>query len=289
MMETAEINKKKHHFTFGKLILYIVLIVLTVAAFLPLFWILSTSFKEMQEIFTNEIVWIPENPTLENYQRAFEAYPLVEWMRNSILVTVWTILLSSIFYIMPAYALAKMEFKLKPLLMVLMLATIMIPKELSAIPVYKMVRAVNLMDTTASVIIPQVSEAIGVFLLVQFFRSIPDELIEASLLDGAHHWKILWRIFVPLSGPAVSVMIILTFVNSWNNFFWPLLVTFSEASMTLPVGMSTIMASYSEASAARQYGLLMAMSVIASLPTVIVFLALQNKFVEAVTSSSIKG
>ena len=288
-METSEINKRKHAFSIGRLILYLILIGLTIAAFLPLFWIISTSFKEMQEIFTNEVIWIPHEPTLANYTKAFEAYPLLEWMRNSILVTVWTILLSSIFYIMPAYALAKMEFKFKPLLMVIMLATIMIPKELSAIPVYKMVRSVGMIDTTTSVIVPQVSEAIGVFLLVQFFRSIPDELIEASLLDGAHHWKILWRIFVPLSGPAVSVMIILTFVNSWNNFFWPLLVTFSDNSMTLPVGMSTIMASYSEASAARQYGLLMAMSVIASLPTVIVFLALQNKFVEAVTSSSIKG
>jgi ABC-type glycerol-3-phosphate transport system permease component len=276
-------------FSWTRVLAYLCMGIITAYSLMPLIWILSTAFKTMQEIFAKEITWIPRNPTLENFKRAFRDYPLIDWMRNSILITLWTILLSTVFYIMPAYALAKMSFRFKPLLMVIMLATIMIPKELSAIPVYKMIRGMGFIDTRFAVILPQVSEAIGVFLLVQFFRTIPDDFIEAALLDGAAHWKILWRIFVPLSGPAVSVMIILTFVNSWNNFFWPLLVTFSKNSIPLPVGMSSIMASYSEAGAARQYGLLMAISIVASLPTVTVFLALQNRFIEAVTSSGIKG
>lgn len=287
MKKTHKIGFKNIELT--RVILYICLIIVTVIALAPMVWVLSTSLKTTEEIFSKEVNWIPRELTLENYIKAFTAYPLLTWMANSILTTVWTILLSSIFYIMPAYALAKFKFKLKPVLMVLLLATIMIPKELSAIPVYRFIRTLHLMDTKLAVIIPQISEAIGVFLLVQFFSTVPDEFIEAATIEGCNQWTILWKIFVPLAGPAIAVTIILTFVNSWNNFFWPLLVTFTEKSVTLPVGLSTIMVSYSEASAARQYGLLMAISLIASLPTIIIFLGLQNKFIEAVTSSGIKG
>lgn len=273
----------------SRLLLYACLFAVTLAALAPILWIVSTSLKTTDEIFSGDINWIPRDITLDNYRRAFTDYPLVGWMINSILITVWTIIVSTVLYLMPAYALAKLSFRLKPVLMVILLATIMIPKELSALPVYKLIRDLGLLDTRGAVVIPQVAEAIGVFLLVQFFASLPDEYVEAALMDGASHWTILWRIFVPLSGPVIAVTIILTFISSWNNFFWPLLVTFTEQSVTLPVGLSTIMASYSEASAARQYGLLMAISLIGSLPTILVFLALQNKFVEAVTASGLKG
>lgn len=287
-MNTA-IQNKLYRFVASRVILYLVLIAVAVLAFAPLFWILSTSFKTTEDIFSNSIQWIPLNPTLDNYVRAITEYPFLQWLVNSLSVAAFTILISGFFYIMPAYALAKIPFRLKPLLMAVMVATIMMPKELSAIPVYKMVRTLNLLDTQTAVILPQICEAIGVFLLVQFFSTMPNEYIEVAQLDGCSHFRILWRIFVPLSGPAVSVMVILTFVNSWNNFFWPLLVTFSDKSFTLPVGLSTIMVSYSEAAAARQYGLLMAISLIASLPTIMLFLCLQNKFVEAITTSGIKG
>lgn len=273
----------------SRLLLYACLFAVTLAALAPMLWIVSTSLKTTDEIFSGDINWIPRDITLDNYRRAFTDYPLVGWMINSILITVWTIIVSTVLYLMPAYALAKLSFRLKPVLMVILLATIMIPKELSALPVYKLIRDLGLLDTRGAVVIPQVAEAIGVFLLVQFFASLPDEYVEAALMDGASHWTILWRIFVPLSAPVIAVTIILTFISSWNNFFWPLLVTFTEQSVTLPVGLSTIMASYSEASAARQYGLLMAISLIGSLPTILVFLALQNKFVEAVTASGLKG
>lgn len=273
----------------SKSALYACLVVVTACALIPLLWIVSTSFKSTEEIFSGAVNWIPENPILDNYRRAFADYPLVAWLTNSVLIALWTIVLSVVFHVMAAYALAKMRFRFKPLLMTVMLATIMIPRELAAVPVYTFFRGLDLMDTRTAVILPQVAEAITVFLLVQFFSSIPDELIEAAKLDGAGHWRTLWKVIVPLAKPAIAVMIILAFVNSWNNFFWPLLVTFSESSVTLPVGLSSIMASYSEASAARQYGLLMAISLIASLPTIAVFLALQRRFIEAVTTSGLKG
>lgn len=171
----------------------------------------------------------------------------------------------------------------------LMIATIMIPKELSSIMAYKIVASMGLLDTYAAVVIPQICDAIGVFLLYQFFKGIPKEYSEVCQLDGGGHFTILTKICLPLSGPALSVMIILTFVSSWNNFFWPLLVTFTDKSITLPVGLATIMTSYSESSASRQYGLLMAISILTSIPAVALFVAMQRKFVEAITSTGIKG
>jgi len=273
----------------GRIVLYALLIGVGVLAVAPLAWIVSTSVKSVEAIFSGTVDWIPLHPTLDNYVRAFTEYDLVRWLFNSLNIALFTIVLSCFFYIMPAYALAKLDFRLKPFLMVVMIATIMIPKELSAIPLYKVVRQLMLLDTHVAVIVPQICEAIGVFLLVQFFVTIPDSYIEVAKLEGCSHWTILWRIFVPLAGPAIAVMVILTFVNSWNNFFWPLLVTFSNNSFTLPVGLSQIMVSYSEASAARQYGLLMAISIIASLPTIAIFLMLQNRFVEGITATGIKG
>ena len=273
----------------NRLSLYILLIIVSVFAVAPLLWVVSTSFKTTGEIFSDKLNWIPKNFTIENYIKAVKEYPLITWLINSMFITVSTIVFSTILYIMPAYALAKFDFKGKGILILLVISSLMIPKELTAIPVYKIVRMFGLIDTKIAVIVPQISEAIGVFLLLQFFRSIPDTFIEAAQIDGYNHISILFKIFVPLAMPAISVMTILTFVFSWNNFFWPLLVTFSNQAVPLPVGLSTIMVSYSEAGAARQYGLLMAISLIGSIPTILLFLFLQNKFVEGVTSSGIKG
>ncbi|MGU3646514.1 carbohydrate ABC transporter permease [Microbacterium sp. C23T] len=288
-MSIAVLNRPRAGRIALRVILYVCMIAITALALAPIVWMISTSLKTTGEIFNGDVNWIPREPTFENYQRALTQYPLGNWMFNSVVIAVATIGLTFLTHVTAAYAIAKIQFRFKPLLIIVLLATIMIPRELTAIPVYGYVRSWNLMDTQTAVILPQIAEAITVFLLIQFFSNMPDEYVEAARLDGANHWTILWRIFVPLAGPAIAVMVILAFVNSWNNFFWPLLVTFTDASMPLPVGLSTIMASYSESSAARQYGLLMAISIIAAVPTIALFLALQRRFVEAVTSTGLKG
>jgi ABC-type glycerol-3-phosphate transport system permease component len=273
----------------ARVALYLCLAAVVVLSLAPMLWVVSTSLKTTAEVFAPDVSWIPRSPTLDNFQRAVTEYPLVAWLTNSVVIAFWTIVLSCFLHIMAAYALAKLQFPFKRLMLVTLLATIMIPRELTSVPVYRWVRDWGLMDTHAAVYLPQVAEAITVFLLVQFFRSLPDELIEAARLDGASHWTILWKIFVPLARPAIAVVVILSFVNSWNSFFWPLLVTFSDSAVPLPVGLASIMASASEASAARQYGLLMAISLIASIPTMAIFLILQRQFVAAVTSTGLKG
>ncbi|GAA0280607.1 carbohydrate ABC transporter permease [Muricomes sp. OA1] len=282
-------KSKKKNSLITKGILYIILILVVLLFIFPLIWIVSTSFKSTAEIFNGLYNWLPIQPTLENYAEAVQAYPLGVWMKNSVIVVALVIVLSCVFYILPAYALARIEFKYSGVLVMLMVATIMIPKELSSIMSYKIVAKLGLLDTYSAVVIPQICDAIGVFLLYQFFRGIPKEYSEVCQLDGGGHFTILTKICLPLSGPAISVMVILTFVSSWNNFFWPLLVTFTDKSMTLPVGLATIMTSYSESSASRQYGLLMAISILTSIPALAIFIGMQKKFVEAITSTGIKG
>ena len=273
----------------GKVIEYLLLIILAVLFLAPLLWVILTSFKTFNEIFTGTVKWFPTTWTLENYQMAIQNYPLWTWTKNRAIVTLAVLLLSSVFCIMPAYGLAVTDFRGKTALVFIMMASIMIPKELSAIYSYKIISKLGLLDTYAAMILPQLGEAIGVFLLYNFFCTIPKEFRESCELDGGGHMTALWRIYLPMAGPVISVMMILSFVSTWNNFFWPLIVTFTNKSMTLPVGLATIMNSVSENSAARQYGLLMAISVLVSIPVLVLFISLQKQFVESVASSGIKG
>jgi len=273
----------------SKFFLYFILIVVIIISLAPLIWMVSTSLKSMDEVFQKEVHWVPENITWDNYKKSFEVYPLFTWFYNSIFVAVFTLVVTLFCDIMAAYAFAKFEFRGKGILFAIVLASIMMPRETAVIPTYKIIRMMGLVDTKMAIILPQAAEAIGVFLLVQFFKNIPNELCEAASIDGCSRWGILWKIIVPLSKPAISTLAILTIVNSWNNFFWPLIITYSESSITLPVGLASIMSSFSEAGAARSYGLLMAISVISSLPTIIVFLFLQRKIIQGISMTGLKG
>ena len=272
-----------------KVILYLVMIVLILIALAPTLWMVSTSLKPKWEVFESQVRWIPNTITLDNYKRAFELLPLFNWLNNSAVTAVFTLVLTLFCDILIAYAFAKMEFKGKNFLFALVLITIMVPIYSTAVPMYKLTRWMNLIDTKTGIILPQAAEAIGVFLLTQFFRSIPKELNEAAKIDGASQWTTIWRVVVPLSIPAITVLAILTLANSWNNFFWPLVIAQSNSSITLPVGLSSVMSGVSEGAEAREYGLIMATSIIASLPTIIAFLFLQRKFIEGISMTGIKG
>ncbi len=268
---------------------YALLAGLAVAALLPTVWMLSTSFKPRAEWYQQAIHWIPRQPTLANYAEAFRSYPLPIWFANSILVAAFTLALTVLVDVMAAFAFARLEFKGRGILFSIVIATIMVPTQPTAIPLFQLVKWLNLIDTRVAIIVPQAAEAIGVFLLTQFFKGIPKELTEAARIDGAGMWRILWVIIVPLAGPAITVLAILTLSSSWNNFFWPLIVAQSNHSITLPVGLSSIMSGFNEAGQARDFGLLMAMAVVASLPTIVAFIFLQSRFVQGVTLTGIKG
>jgi len=273
----------------GRILAYGLLLAITVVGLAPTAWIVSTSLKPQSEVFQSQPRWIPPHPTIENYVKAFRMYPLLTWFRNSILVAALTLILALLCDVLAAYAFARLEFKGRNSLLSLIIASIMLPGEAAAVPLYRIARLIGITDTAMGIVLPQAAEAVGLFLFVQFFRTIPKELSEASSIDGCSHWTILWRIIFPLSIPVVSVMTILTFVSSWNNFFWPLVAIFSSSSMTLPVGLASIMSAFSEAAEARQYGLMMAISLISCLPAIIVFLLLQRRFIQAITMTGLKG
>ncbi len=272
-----------------KIILYIVMMILIILTLAPTLWMLSTSLKPKWEVFESDIRWIPRTITLDNYKRAFELLPLFNWLKNSAVTALVTLLLTLFCDILIAYAFARMEFKGKNILFTIVLITIMVPIYSTAVPMYKLIRWMNLIDTKTGIILPQAAEAIGVFLLTQFFKSIPKELSEAAKIDGANQWTIIWKVIVPLSVPAITVLSILTLANSWNNFFWPLVVAQSNTSITLPVGLSSVMSGVSEGAEAREYGLIMATSIIACMPTIVAFLFLQRKFIEGISMTGIKG
>ncbi|MCX6090094.1 MAG: carbohydrate ABC transporter permease [Candidatus Atribacteria bacterium] len=272
-----------------KLILYLFMIIVTVFTLAPTAWMISTSLKPKWEVFESVVRWIPKTFTLDNYIRSFQLLPLFNWLSNSAVVAVFTLLLTLFCDILVAYAFGKMEFRGKSFLFTLVLITVMVPIYSTAVPMYKLTRWMGFMDTKTGIILPQAAEAIGVFLLTQFFRSIPRELSEAAKIDGASQWTIVWRVVVPLSVPAITVLTILTLANSWNNFFWPLVIAQSNASITLPVGLSSVMSGVSEGAEAREYGLIMATSIIACLPIVVAFLFLQRRFIEGISMTGIKG
>lgn len=280
-------RRNRHLLVFS--VLAFLLVSVTVLFLAPVLWMVSTSLKPKGEVFEAQIRWIPKTPTMANYVRAFTLLPLSTWIRNSAVVVVLTLILTCLCDILAAYAFARMKFRGRELLYMLVLVTIMIPIYSSAVPLYKVVRAMGLIDTKTGIVLPQAAEAIGVFLLTQFFRTIPRELSEAAKMDGATEWTILWRIIVPLAKPAITVLVILTFANTWNSFFWPLIVAQSSASITFPVGMGSVMSGFHEGAEAREYGLVMATSVIACLPTVVAFLILQKRFVEGISMSGLKG
>ena len=202
----------------SSVLLYILLFAVTVVALTPSLWMLSTSFKKQHEIFQTEVDWIPNDFTLENYIKSFQLFPLWIWFRNSILVAVLTLALTLVCDIMAAYAFSKLNFRGRNLLFLLVVASIMLPREAAVVPLYRLIRRLHMMDSWTAIILPQAAEAIGVFLLAQFFRNIPNELSESANIDGCSHWRILWQIVTPLSVPILSVLTILTLVNSWNNF-----------------------------------------------------------------------
>jgi multiple sugar transport system permease protein len=265
-------------------VVYAALVVAAVATVMPFAWMLLTSVKPDGEILTDPGGWLPHAPTLDNYREWFGALRIGTFFRNSAIVALVTVLGNLIFCSMVGYALAKLGFPGKRVLFALVMLTLMVPGVVTFVPLFVVVAKLHLVDTYAGLILPFLTSPIGVFLMRQFMRSIPDELIEAARIDGAGEMRIFLRIVLPLSGPPLATLGILTFLASWNNFLWPLVVAQSQDRYTLPVALSL----YATGEQATDYGLLLAGSVMVIAPIVIAFVALQRWFVQGVATVGLK-
>ena len=263
---------------------YTGLLLLTVLFVSPLVFMLTTSFKTNFE--ATQPTWIPKEPTTEGYTFIFNATqtPVLRWFLNSLLAAAGQTLLILATASMAAYALARMEFPGKRLLTGLIIATIFIPPIVLLIPNYVIVSELGWLDSLTAVVVPGAAGAFGVFFLRQFFVSLPRELEEAALLDGASRFQIFTRVILPLSKPALATLALLSFLANWNDFLWPLYVLFSPERLTLQPGLSTLQSAFS-----TDYATIMVGGVIASIPVLILFVFAQRFIIEGVSRSGLKG
>jgi multiple sugar transport system permease protein len=269
---------------FGKTIIYLLLILLAALTLLPFFWMLSASFKLDKDVFRFPIEWIPANPQWSNYAKIWIQIPFLTFFANTAKLTVIITALQVATSSFAAYAFAKLQFRGRDFLFLAYIASIAIPWQVYMIPQFIMMRNLSLVDSHWSLILLQAFTAFGVFLLRQFFISIPNELIEAARIDGLSEYGIYFRIMLPLSKPALATLTIFTAVFVWNDFMGPLIYLNSESLKTIQLGLRMFIQQYS-----AEYSLIMAASLISLIPIVILFLAFQRFFVEGIASTGIKG
>ncbi len=255
----------------------------------PLLWMLSTSLKPEGQILSLVPRWIPRTLTLENYRDVLEKYALVRWGVNSLVVSAGATILGLLVSVPAAYAFARMRFPGQQWIFLLILSTILVPVHITIVPLFLGLAKLKLTDTYFSLIMPTVANGFSVFLLRQFFQNIPAELEEAAIIDGASRLGILTRVVLPLSRPPIMAVAIFTFLLSWNDFMWPLIVTNTDATRTIPVGLAASLGGSVGGQAIAYYGMSMAGSVLATLPALVIFIVLQRYFVQGIALTGLKG
>ncbi len=279
-------NKKRRRLITQRVLIYALLVFIALLVILPLLWMLSTSFKPKSQWFSQNIYWIPKTFTFENYAKLLDnpSTPIGRWFLNSLFVASATTALVLIVDSLAAYAYARMEFRGRKTIFALLLATLFMPGIMFLIPNFLTVYKLGLLNNYGGVILPGLAGVFGVFFLRQFFESIPKELEEAAEIDGATKFQTFYKIVLPLSKPALATLGILTFLGSWNDFLWPLLILRDRALQTLPPGLRTLQGAYTS-----EYGLMMAGAVIVAVPVLIIYLALQRFIVQSVASTGLKS
>ncbi len=267
-----------------KVLLYFFLILNALIMLVPFVWMLSASLKLDKDVFAFPIDWIPDNPRWANYVDIWTKIPLLRFVLNTVKLTVIVTFLQLLTSSFAAYAFAKLEFKGKKGLFLGYIATIAMPWQVYMVPQFMMMRSFGLNNTHLAIICLQAFSAFGVFLMKQFYEGVPTSLCEAARIDGMNEYEIWAKIMLPLSKPALATLTIFTFVNTWNDFLGPMLYLTRQNLKTIQIGLRMFIGQYSS-----EYGLIMAASVVALIPVLIVFLSLQKYFVEGVASSGIKG
>lgn len=270
-----------------ELLSHVLLMGAAVVMLAPLFWMLSTALKPEAAIFRATPQWLPTPPTLANFRelalRAEEA-PVFRWLFNSVFVATAHTFLILFVHSLAAYAFARLSFPGRDPLFLFVVSTMIIPGQVTLIPVFLIVQELNWFNSYPALIVPGAAGGFGVFLLRQFLLGIPRDLEEAAAIDGCGRWTIYWRIILPLARPALATLAIFSFLGSWNDFMWPLIVTNEIAMRTLPIGITIFQGRYT-----TEYGMMMAAAVVATLPVVVAFLIFQKQIVKGIALSGLKA
>lgn len=252
----------------------------------PFYWMLTGSVKALKVALQIPPEWFPAKPTLANYQLLFNKFPVWHWLYNSVFISVVATLLVLTTSAMAAYAFSKIRFKGSKWLFAAMIASMTIPHTVLLIPLFQMMNDLHLINTHWGVLLPIVGWPFGVFLLKQFMQTLPGELIEAAKIDGCSEWQTFLRVILPLSKPGLGVLAIFTFVNSWNDYVWQLIVLKDMKHFTLPVGVKV---AQKVSDLEINYGVAMAGAVLATLPVLALFLYFQKYFTKGITMGALKG
>jgi len=263
---------------------HLVLFPLAILMVMPMLWMVITSFETLNETRHFPPILVPSGLRWQNYTQVLEQAPFARWMLNTVVVTTAVVVANLFFCSLAGYAFARIRFFGRDVVFILVLATLMIPFQVIMIPTFLIVRTLGLIDTLPVLIVPNLAGAFGIFLLRQFFRTLPIELEEAARIDGASRLGVLFKIVLPLSGPALATLAVITFLWTWNDFLWPLVTIYKPSNMTLQLGLTTFQGAHQ-----TNTHYLMAATVMSMLPILTLFFVAQRYFIRGIATTGLKG
>lgn len=283
-MARLVVKKEKNNKAIKNLVIYMALIVLSIFVLVPFIWMLSASVKSSNQVFTVPIQWIPKEFHFENFINIWKKVPLTMFFKNTIFLSVVITLIQLLTSSFAAYGFSKAQFRGRDILFLAYIGTIAVPWQVYMIPQFIMMKGLGLTDNLWALILMQAFNCFGVFLMRQYYMSIPDELCESARIDGLSEWGIYWKIILPLTKPAIASLTIITFVNTWNDYMGPFIYLNSTENKTIQLGLRMFVSQFD-----AEYSLIMAASVVSIIPVAVVFLSMQKYFVEGIATSGMKG
>lgn len=265
-----------------RLVWMLVALLLALLTIFPLFWMLSIAFKTPTEVFQPNL--LPKGLSWDNFIYVLTEVPFLRYLGNSLLVSATVTVLALFFHTMAGYALARMRFPGRETIFIAIFSTFLVSLPVIIVPLFIMVRSMGLLNSYAGIIIPSIFNAFGIFLLRQYYLSLPRELEEAALIDGAGYWRIYWSVVLPLSRPIIASLAILFFLANWNAFLWPLTVAGDGRLWVVQVGISNFKSQYS-----ASWNYIMAASTIVALPMLVLFVIFQRQIMDSIKTSGLKG
>jgi len=263
---------------------YLVAIILALIVMVPFYWMIITSLKSKGALMALPIQWIPKEPTLKAYAKVFSLFPFFKAIINSVFITFSYCIITLFSASMAAFAITKIRFKGANVILAIYLASMMIPTQITLIPLFIIMNKMSLVDSYTSVIAPSLFRAFGVFLLVQSMRSLPNDYMEAAQIDGAGLWKVYKNVIIPMITPTLATLGITTFMEAWNDYLWPLVMLSDKNKMTLTLALNSLNGQYG-----TEYNVLMAGSLISVIPIIIVYILAQTKMKQGITLGGVKG
>ncbi len=284
-MNTLELTTRRRPVSPGKTMTYAALIVLSAVFFLPFVWLLSTSLKPESQIMLIPPQWIPRPFQWDNYSKGLTFVPFLLYLKNTLTIAVLNVIGVSISSALVAYGLAVIPWRGREALFIILLSTMMLPAQVTMVPLFSVYTWLGWIDTFKPLIVPAfLGNAFFIFLLRQFFMSIPRDLMEAAKIDGCSEFQIFRRIILPLAKPALATVALFTFMGSWNDYLGPLIYLFNQDKFTLSLGLAMFQSQYGS-----YFGMLMAVSTVITVPIIVLFFFTQRTFIQGITLTGIKG